>query len=195
MLVTPTTPHSDEEALDWVHDLVAYLPSNNRQQAPLELTDFEEEITEEDLKLDEIIPDSPTQPYDVREVIESLSDDGEFWRFRQSAQKTLSWHLAASKARPLVCCKPANRLRWLLGHRLSEKAARFIRTCDSFNIPLVLLVDVPGFLPGLTRSTAVFCVAARSCFTLTVKQPFQDHRHHAQGLWRILRDGFQGPGR
>src|SRR5690625_6686147 len=72
------TAQSDEEALDAVHDLVAYLPSNNRQQAPLDLTDFEEEITEADLKLDEIIPDSPTQPYDVREVIESLSDDGEF---------------------------------------------------------------------------------------------------------------------
>src|SRR5699024_5543067 len=60
------TAASDEEALDWVHDFVAYLPSNNRHQAPIEDTDFEDEITADDLKLDESIPDSPTQPYDVR---------------------------------------------------------------------------------------------------------------------------------
>lgn len=86
------TAQSDEEALDWVHDLVGYLPSNNRLQAPLEDTEFIDEITADDLKLDEIIPDSPTQPYDVREVIESLTDDGEFMEIQLSAPRTSLSH-------------------------------------------------------------------------------------------------------
>ena len=146
------TAQSDEEALDWVHDLVAYLPSNNRQQAPLELTDFEEEITEADLKLDEIIPDSPTQPYDVREVIESLSDDGEFLEIQ--AERAENVVVAFGRIEGQTVGFVANQptvFAGCLDIDSSEKAARFIRTCDSFNIPLVLLVDVPGFLPGLDQ--------------------------------------------
>ncbi|MGP5209134.1 acyl-CoA carboxylase subunit beta, partial [Corynebacterium casei] len=144
------TAQSDEEALDWVHDLVGYLPSNNRLQAPLEDTEFIDEITAEDLKLDEIIPDSPTQPYDVREVIESLTDEGEFMEIQ--AERAENVVIAFGRIEGQTVGFVANQptvYAGCLDIDSSEKAARFIRTCDSFNIPLVLLVDVPGFLPGL----------------------------------------------
>ena len=146
------TAQSDEEALDWVHDLVGYLPSNNRLQAPLEDTDFIDEITAEDLKLDEIIPDSPTQPYDVREVIESLTDEGEFMEIQ--AERAENVVIAFGRIEGQTVGFVANQptvYAGCLDIDSSEKAARFIRTCDSFNIPLVLLVDVPGFLPGLDQ--------------------------------------------
>ena len=146
------TAASDEEALDWVHDLVAYLPSNNRHQAPIEDTDFEDEITADDLKLDEIIPDSPTQPYDVRDVIESLTDDGEYMEIQ--AERAENVVVAFGRIEGQTVGFVANQptvFAGCLDIDSSEKAARFIRTCDSFNIPLVLLVDVPGFLPGIDQ--------------------------------------------
>src|SRR5699024_8942439 len=143
------TAATDEEALDWVHDLVAYLPSNNRHQAPLEATDFDEEITAEDLKLDEIIPDSPTQPYDVREVIETLSDDGEYLEIQaeRAENVVIAFGRVEGQSVGFVANQPT-QFAGCLDIDSSEKAARFIRTCDAFNIPIVMLVDVPGFLPG-----------------------------------------------
>ena len=145
---------SDEEALDWVCDLVAYLPSNNRSLAPLE--DYEPEdgsvgdnITADDLKLDGIIPDSPTQPYDVREVIECLTDDGEYLEIQaeRAENVVIAFGRVEGQSVGFVANQPSV-FAGCLDIDSSEKAARFIRTCDAFNIPIVMLVDVPGFLPG-----------------------------------------------
>src|SRR5699024_1356442 len=146
------TAASDEEALDWVHDLVAYLPSNNRHQAPIEDTDFEDEITADDLKLDEIIPDSPTQPYVVRDVIESLTDDGEYMEIQ--AERAENVVVAFGRIEGQTVGFVANQptvFAGCLGIDSSATAARVRRTCDSFNTPLLLLVDVPGFLPGIDQ--------------------------------------------
>lgn len=148
------TASSDEDALDFVADLVSFLPSNNRSYAPA--TDFDAEeggieanLTADDLKLDSLIPDSPTVPYDVREVIESLTDDGEFLEIQaeRAENVVIAFGRIEGQSIGFVANQPT-QLAGCLDIDASEKAARFIRTCDAFNIPIVLLVDVPGFLPG-----------------------------------------------
>lgn len=148
------TAKTDEEALDWVHDLVGFLPSNNRTVAPYDEFTADEgavgdNITADDLKLDGIIPDSPTQPYDVREVIECLTDDGEYLEIQaeRAENVVIAFGRIEGQSVGFVANQPSV-YAGCLDIDSSEKAARFIRTCDAFNIPIVLLVDVPGFLPG-----------------------------------------------
>ncbi|AJK68146.1 acyl-CoA carboxylase subunit beta [Corynebacterium marinum] len=148
------TAQTDEEALDWVHDLVGFLPSNNRTVAPVEEYSAEEggvgeNITADDLKLDGIIPDSATQPYDVREVIECLTDDGEYLEIQaeRAENVVIAFGRIEGQSVGFIANQPMV-YAGCLDIDSSEKAARFIRTCDAFNIPIVLLVDVPGFLPG-----------------------------------------------
>ncbi|MCX7491677.1 acyl-CoA carboxylase subunit beta [Corynebacterium sp. P6129] len=148
------TAASDEDALEWVQELVGYLPSNNRSYAPLEEHDRDEgsisdNITADDLKLDGIIPDSPTTPYDVREVIECLTDDGDYLEIQEdrAANVVIAFGRIEGQSVGFVANQPT-QFAGCLDIDASEKAARFIRTCDAFNIPIVMLVDVPGFLPG-----------------------------------------------
>ena len=148
------TAKTDEEALDWVHDLVGFLPSNNRTVAPIEDHAADEgavaeNITADDLKLDGMIPDSPTQPYDVREIIECLTDDGEYLEIQaeRAENVVIAFGRIEGQSVGFVANQPMV-YAGCLDIDSSEKAARFIRTCDAFNIPIVLLVDVPGFLPG-----------------------------------------------
>ncbi|APT86253.1 acyl-CoA carboxylase subunit beta [Corynebacterium flavescens] len=146
------TAASDEEALDWVHDLVGYLPSNNRQRAPFEAFEELGDEAASDLSLDEIIPDSPTQPYNVKEVIEALTDDGEFLEIQSERAENVvvAFGRIEGQSVGFVANQP-QVYAGCLDIDSSEKAARFIRTCDAFNIPIVLLVDVPGFLPGASQ--------------------------------------------
>ena len=148
------TASSDEDALDFVVDLVSYLPSNNREFAPTsdfepEEGSLEENMNPDDLRLDSIIPDSPTVPYDVREVIESITDDGEYLEIQadRAENVVVAFGRVEGQSVGFVANQPTC-LAGCLDIDASEKAARFIRTCDSFNIPIVMLVDVPGFLPG-----------------------------------------------
>lgn len=151
---THFTAATDEEALDWVADLVGFLPSNNRQQAPRTEADVEEgsidaNITADDLKLDSIIPDLASVPYDVREVISCLTDDGEYLEIQEdrAPNVVIAFGRIEGQSIGFVANQPT-QLAGCLDIDSSEKAARFIRTCDAFNIPIVMLVDVPGFLPG-----------------------------------------------
>ncbi|BAC17548.1 carboxyl transferase domain protein [Corynebacterium efficiens YS-314] len=148
------TAATDEEALDWVQDLISFLPSNNRSYAPVEEFDEEdggiaENITADDLKLDEIIPDSATVPYDVRDVIQCLTDDGEYLEIQadRAENVVIAFGRIEGQSVGFVANQPT-QFAGCLDIDSSEKAARFVRTCDAFNIPIVMLVDVPGFLPG-----------------------------------------------
>ncbi|WP_342319146.1 acyl-CoA carboxylase subunit beta [Corynebacterium mayonis] len=146
---------SDEDALDWVTDLVGFLPNNSRSMPPSENFSVEEvdtEITEADLALDSIIPDSPNQPYDVREVISALADDGEFFEIMQQRAENVVTALTRIDGEVVaILANQPSVFAGCLDIDSSEKAARFVRTVDAFNIPLVLLVDVPGFLPGASQ--------------------------------------------
>lgn len=148
------TASSDEDALEFVQELVGFLPSNNRSMAPREDYDREEgsiddNLTPDDLRLDHIIPDSPASPYDVRDIIESLTDDGDYLEIQadRAENVVIAFGRIEGKSIGFVANQPT-QLAGCLDIDASEKAARFIRTCDAFNIPVVMLVDVPGFLPG-----------------------------------------------
>ncbi len=143
---------SDEDALDWVTDLVGFLPNNARSAPPAELAHPEPGITAEDAELDSIIPDSPNQPYDVREVITRIADDGEFFEIMEKRAENVVTALTRIEGEVVaILANQPSVFAGCLDIDSSEKAARFVRTIDAFNIPLVLLVDVPGFLPGASQ--------------------------------------------
>ncbi|WP_019202563.1 acyl-CoA carboxylase subunit beta [Tsukamurella sp. 1534] len=145
----------EQDALDYVRELMTYLPSNNRAEAPRFVpTDpltgsIEESVNDEDRELDSLIPDSPNQPYDMHEVIRRLLDDDEFLEIQPQRAMNIIVGFGRIDGRSvgLVANQPT-QLAGCLDIDASEKAARFVRFCDAFNIPIVTLVDVPGFLPG-----------------------------------------------
>ncbi|OCH78806.1 acyl-CoA carboxylase subunit beta [Gordonia sp. UCD-TK1] len=145
----------EEDALEYVKELLSYLPSNNRANAPRlpvaqpAAGSIEDTLTEEDLELDTLIPDSPNQPYDMHEVIRRILDDDEFLEVQAeyATNIIIGYGRVDGRSVGIVANQPT-QFAGCLDIDASEKAARFVRTCDAFNIPIVTLVDVPGFLPG-----------------------------------------------
>lgn len=137
----------EEEGLLIIRKLLSYLPQNNLED-PF-ITECTDPIDRKDDMLNEIIPDNPNQPYDVKEVIESIVDYGEFLEVHRNFARNIVVGFAKFNGMPvgLVANQPIY-LAGVLDIDASRKAARFVRFCDAFNIPLVTLVDVPGFLPG-----------------------------------------------
>jgi propionyl-CoA carboxylase beta chain len=136
----------ESDALEYVKALLSYLPSNNLDEAP----EFEAaEDLEPAPELDELIPDSANQPYDMRRVIELVVDDGEFLEVHALFAPNIVVGYGRVDGRPVgVVANQPMHFAGCLDIDASEKAARFIRTCDAFNIPILTFVDVPGFLPG-----------------------------------------------
>ncbi len=141
---------SDEsDAIDYVKALISYLPQNNLDEPPAydEVADLE--VSDEDRALDTLIPDSPNQPYDMHTVIEAVVDDGEFLEVQAMFAPNLVVGFGRVEGRPVgVVANQPMQFAGTLDIDASEKAARFVRTCDAFNIPVLTFVDVPGFLPG-----------------------------------------------
>ena len=141
------TAASDTAALDLVKELVGYLPANNRAEAPR--TDRTEPNSAADAELDTLIPDSGAQPYDVREIIRRVVDNGEFCELQPTYAGNIVTGFARVEGRSVgVVANQPTEVAGCLDSAAAEKAARFIRTCDGFNIPVVEFVDSPGFLPG-----------------------------------------------
>jgi propionyl-CoA carboxylase beta chain len=141
---------SDEsDAIDYVKALISYLPQNNLDEPVVydEVVDLD--VNEEDRALDTLIPDSPNQPYDMHTVIESVLDDGEFLEVQALFAPNLLIGFGRVEGRPIgVVANQPMQFAGTLDIDASEKAARFVRTCDAFNVPVLTFVDVPGFLPG-----------------------------------------------
>lgn len=139
----------EDDALDYVKNLLSFLPSNNMDEVPCVEIEADLEISEHDRTLDTIIPDSPNQPYDMHKVIEAIVDDGEFLETQSMFAPNIICGYGRVEGRPvgLVASQPM-QFAGTLDIDASEKAARFVRTCDAFNVPVITLVDVPGFLPG-----------------------------------------------
>lgn len=140
----------EDDAIDYVRNLLDYLPQNNLSDAPTfapEHTDLE--VTDADLELDTLVPDSDSQPYDMRTVIEHVVDDGVFLEVQPLYARNILVGFAHVEGQSvgIVANQPLS-MAGTLDINAAEKAARFVRTCDAFNIPVVTLVDVPGFLPG-----------------------------------------------
>ena len=145
----------EQDALDYVKELLAHLPSNNLGTAPRHesenLTEgsLADNVTETDLELDTLIPDSANQPYDMHEVITRVVDDAEFLEVQQLWAPNILIGFARIEGRSIgIVANQPMQFAGCLDIDASEKAARFVRTCDAFNVPVLTFVDVPGFLPG-----------------------------------------------
>lgn len=152
--VSHYTASDEQDALDFVRDLLGFLPSNNRAEAPrypaeLHEGTIEEGLTAEDLELDALVPDSSNSPYDMHEVIRRIVDDEDFLEIQSGYAQNVVVGFGRVDGRSVgIVANQPTQFAGCLDIKASEKAARFVRTCDAFNIPIVTLVDVPGFLPG-----------------------------------------------
>jgi propionyl-CoA carboxylase beta chain len=142
----------EEDCLDIARALLSYLPSNNMDDAPVfgaDLAPAELEPTDDDLALDTIIPNSANQPYDMHKVIQTVVDDGEFLEVQALWAPNILIGFGRVEGRSVgVVANQPMQFAGTLDIEASEKAARFVRTCDAFNVPVLTFVDVPGFLPG-----------------------------------------------
>jgi propionyl-CoA carboxylase beta chain len=139
----------EDDALEYVKALLSFLPQNNLDDPPSydEVADLE--VSDLDRTLDTLIPDSPNQPYDMHTVIEAVLDDSEFLEVMPlfAPNIVVGYGRVEGKSVGVVANQPM-QFAGTLDIDASEKAARFVRTCDAFNIPVLTFVDVPGFLPG-----------------------------------------------
>ena len=148
--VTHFVAQSEEEVLEAVRYLLSFLPKNNQELPPyFTPIDTPNRMAEE---LTTMVPDAPNQPYDMVELIEHVTDDGEFYQVHENFAGNIVVGFARLDGYSIgiVANQPAV-LAGTLNIEASEKAARFVRFCDAFNIPIVTFVDVPGFLPGVEQ--------------------------------------------
>ena len=138
---------NEEEGLMLIRKLLSYLPQNNLEEAPI--FDTSDPIDRLEDSLNEIIPDNPNTPYDMKTVIHTIVDEGEFLEVHRNYARNIIVGFARFNgvSTGIVANQP-NFLAGVLDCDASRKAARFVRFCDAFNIPILTLVDVPGFLPG-----------------------------------------------
>jgi propionyl-CoA carboxylase beta chain len=142
----------EDDAINYVKALLSYLPSNNLDPLPIYDADVSVDVEDEDAFLDSFIPDSANQPYDMHEIIEHLLDDGDFLEVHALFAQNLIVGFGRVEGHPVgVVANQPMHFAGCLDIDASEKAARFVRTCDAFNIPILTLVDVPGFLPGVDQ--------------------------------------------
>ena len=136
-----------DEGLSVIRKLISFIPQNNLEEAPV--LPCEDPIDRLEDSLNEIIPDSPNQPYDMYQVIGAIIDNGEFLEVQRDFARNIIIGFARFNGQSVgIVANQPQYLAGVLDCNASRKAARFVRFCDAFNIPLVTLVDVPGFLPG-----------------------------------------------
>ncbi len=139
----------EQDAIDYVKALLSYLPQNNLDEPPTYDAPADTDVTDLDRTLDTLIPDSPNQPYDMHDVITAIVDDEEFLEVQAMFAPNIIVGYGRVEGRSVgVVANQPTQFAGTLDIDASEKAARFVRTCDAFNIPVLTFVDVPGFLPG-----------------------------------------------
>ena len=138
---------NEEEGIAIIRNLLSYLPSNNLEEAPIEVCNDPIDRLED--QLNEIIPDNPNLPYNMMDVIEAIVDNGKFLEVHKRYARNIIVGFCRMGGRSVgVIANQPNFYAGVLDIEASRKAARFVRFCDCFNIPVLTLVDVPGFLPG-----------------------------------------------
>ncbi|KAB1648208.1 acyl-CoA carboxylase subunit beta [Pseudoclavibacter endophyticus] len=139
----------EEDALDYARALLSFIPDNNLADLPTYDSDADLEITDDDRLLNQVIPDSPNQPYDVLTVIEGIVDDGDFLEVQPLYAPNIVIGFARVEGSPVgIIANQPSQMAGTLNIAAGEKASRFVRFCDAFSIPIITLVDVPGYLPG-----------------------------------------------
>jgi propionyl-CoA carboxylase beta chain len=145
----------EADAIDYARSLLSYLPENNLSETVQYAPEGELEITDADEKLNTIIPDSPNQPYDMKVVIEGIVDGGEFLEVQPLFAPNILIGFARVDGRSVgIVANQPQQMAGTLNIEAGEKAARFVRFCDAFSIPILTLVDVPGYLPGTDQEWA-----------------------------------------
>jgi acetyl-CoA carboxylase carboxyltransferase component len=148
--VSHFTVENEEEGLLMIRKLINFLPQNNMEEAPRIPCD--DPIERVDDQLNYIIPDNPNKPYDVKDIIHSIIDNGEFMEVHTSYAQNIVVGFARFNGTSVgIVANQPKFLAGVLDIECSRKGARFVRFCDAFNIPIVTLVDVPGFLPGTAQ--------------------------------------------
>ena len=141
---------TEEEGIELIKKLISYMPQNNMEDAPLAVCT--DKITRLEDSLNDIIPDSANKPYDMAEVIKAIVDNGEYLESAAGYAKNIITCFARFNGQSVgIIANQPKYMAGVLDINASRKAARFIRFCDAFNIAIVTLVDVPGFLPGTTQ--------------------------------------------
>lgn len=138
---------NEDDCIEQIRYLLSFLPSNNLEEAPVVAT--EDDANRMDEELNTLLPDNPNMPYDMKDVIKAVVDNGEFYEVHEHYAQNIITCFARfdGKSVGIIANQPAV-MAGCLDVNASDKSSRFIRFCDAFNIPLVNLVDVPGFLPG-----------------------------------------------
>ena len=183
---------SEADCLYMIRKLLSYLPQNNMED-PLFLKTQDDPLRMEEA-LNSIVPDSPNKPYDIKEAIQLIVDDGQFFEVHEHFAMNIVVGFARLGGHSIgIVAQQPQVLAGVLDIDASEKAARFIRFCDCFNVPIITFEDVPGFLPGIGQEHGgVIRSGAKSAVRLLRNHRAEDHRHHAQGVWRrVLRDEQQ----
>lgn len=141
---------NDEHMMMMIRELMGYIPSNNMSDPPIKICT--DDPNREDEKLQTIVPDDPNKPYDMKELINTIVDDNNFFEVQAGYASNIITGFArlAGRSVSIVANQP-DSLAGVLDINSSVKAARFVRFCDAFNIPIITLVDVPGFLPGTVQ--------------------------------------------
>jgi propionyl-CoA carboxylase beta chain len=139
----------EDDAIDYVRTLLGYLPDNNMSEIPVYENAFEWETTDADRALNTLIPDSTNQPYDIHTVIEAIVDGGDFLEVQPLYAPNIVVGFGRVEGRSVgIIANQPSQMAGTLNIKAGEKASRFVRFCDAFSIPIVTLVDVPGYLPG-----------------------------------------------
>ncbi|MDR0796229.1 MAG: acyl-CoA carboxylase subunit beta [Tannerella sp.] len=162
--VTHFTSKTEEEGLEMIRKLLSYIPQNNLEEAPY--VDCTDPIDRLDDVLNEIIPDNPSKAYNMYDIIRTIVDHHDFFEIQKDFAKNVIIGFARFNGQSVgVVANQPKYLAGVLDCNTSRKAARFVRFCDAFNIPIVTLVDVPGFLPGTGQEyNAVILQGAKLLF-------------------------------
>ncbi len=186
--------HDDKNCLAMVRELLSFLPSNNLDDPPRR--SCTDPIDREDAGLDSIVPQQSNLPYDIKDVIHAVIDDGYLFEVHEHYAKNIVVGFARMNGQPvgIVANQPAV-LAGTLDIDASIKGARFVRFCDCFNIPIITFEDVPGFLPGTKQEYGgIIKHGAKLLICLRGSHGTENHSDNPQGLWgSLLRDVVQTP--
>lgn len=139
----------EDDAIDYARTLLSFLPDNNMAELPTYESTFEFETTDADRALNTLVPDSTNQPYDIHTVIEHVVDEGDFLEVQPLFAPNIVIGFGRIEGRSVgIIANQPSQMAGTLNIEAGEKASRFVRFCDAFSIPIVTLVDVPGYLPG-----------------------------------------------
>ena len=145
----------EDDAFEYVKALLSFLPSNAYERPPATLIAADLTINDHDREMDRLVPDSPTHPYDMHRLVEHVLDDDELLEVHATWAPNIITGFGRIEGHPVgVVANQPMQLAGTLDIEASEKASRFVRTCDAFNIPVLTFVDVPGFLPGVDQEYA-----------------------------------------